>query len=306
MRLEPSSANTLDFSRLMEIAGQNPGGLGAPKKPPRRRSDPRALTLTVLAHSALAAFLLLGLQWQSVTPEVIEADLWAPSVRQAAPKPVAPSPPEPKPEPAPAPPPMLAPAPPPEVPDPDIALEKKAREQAVLKAKVEAEKKVEKERLAQEQAELEQQKRDEALKAKQEKDRLTKAKAEQDKRFEQDRQRLIASAGTAAPESSGAAASSASPRGTAEWAGRVRACVQPNVNFPVDTISGNPASEFAIERLPDGSVGNVRVLRSGGVAAFDAAVERAIRACGSSGGGFPKPPDGQKQFQITYRPKSEN
>lgn len=292
----------LDFSRLMQIAGENPGGLGAPKKPPRRKSDPRALTLTVLAHSALAAFLLLGLQWQSVTPEVIEADLWAPAVRQAAPKPVAP----PEPEAAPAPPPRPAPVPLPELPDPDIALEKKAREQAALKAKVEAEKKVEKERLAQEQAELEQQKRDEALKAKQEKDRLAKAKADQEKRFEQDRQRLIASAGTAEPNASGAAATSASPRGTAEWGGRVRACVQPNVNFPVDTINGNPASDFAIERLPDGSVGNVRVLRSGGVAAFDAAVERAIRACGSASGGFPKPPDGQRQFQITYRPKTEN
>lgn len=305
--IDPSTAVSLDFAKLAAVFDQATASPRVSNKVSRKKADLRAWALTLAAHLLLAAFLILGVRWQSTSPAVIEAELWAPAVRQAAPSlPLATATPEPAQEKVQ---PQAAPssAPPPKTTQADIALEKQTRKLEAQKAAQRELAKQEKIKLAKEQA-AEQEKREQALKEKAqktEKEQLAKAKAEASKRFEQDRQRLIASAGTGNPSSTSTDLNTASPRGTAQWQGYVRACVQPNVNFPVDSIMGNPASDFAIERLPDGSIASVKVVRSGGNAGFDAAVVRAINACGASANGFPRPPAGQRLFELTYRPKEQ-
>ena len=44
------------------------------------------------------------------------------------------------------------------------------------------------------------------------------------------------------------------------------------------TATGNPFVSIRIEQLPNGEVVNVTIVKSSGVAAFDQAVERAVRA----------------------------
>ena len=63
-----------------------------PKEPGRWR----AITLAVAVHGALLVMLWIGVRWQNDTPLVVEAEVWSPQVREAAPKPQPP--PEPEPE----------------------------------------------------------------------------------------------------------------------------------------------------------------------------------------------------------------
>jgi|GEM_PF-4002358 len=307
--IEPTSAKiSLDFSRLAVVVAQAKERSYLERQFSQKQSDFRAGGLALAAHLLLAIFLMLGIRWQSTTPAVIQAELWAPTLQQASPTAL--------PAPSPTAPdtaqvtPKITPPPAPSIPEDhaDIALEKQTRKLQAQKAAEQELRKQEKIRLAKQEA-AEKEKLEEAVKKekvqKAEKERLTQAKAEADKRFEQNRQRLIASASTTTLNSSGRDLTTATPKGLVQWQGFVRACVQPNVNFPVDSINGNPASDFAIERLPDGSIASVKVTRSGGNPGFDAAVIRAIYACGASTNGFPQPPGGQRLFELIYRPKEQ-
>ena len=69
-----------------------------PKEPGRWR----AISLAALVHAALLALLWFGIRWQSETPVAVEAEVWSPQPREAAPRPQPPPPkeeekPEPKP-----------------------------------------------------------------------------------------------------------------------------------------------------------------------------------------------------------------
>ena len=308
--IEPSTAKiSLDFPRLATVFAQAKERPYSERSLSQKQRDVRAWALTLAAHLLLAIFLMLGVRWQSTTPAVIQAELWAPTLQQASPAPLpAPSPAAPETAQT-----VTPKTPPPSPPSTqkDPAEKKKKKQTRKLQAQKAAEqelKKQEKIRLAKQEA-AEKEKLEEALKKekaqKAEKERLAQAKAEADKRFEQNRQRLIASASTTSLNSAGKDLSTAAPKGLVQWQGFVRACVQPNVNFPVDSINGNPASDFTIERLPDGSIASVKVIRSGGNPGFDAAVIRAIYACGASTNGFPQPPGGQRLFELIYRPKEQ-
>ena len=113
----------------------------------------RAIALAAVVHAGLFAFLWFGVNWQNQTPVAVEAEVWSPQAREAAPKavfepPPPPPPPAPrKPEPMVRTPPRPAPAvalPPrvetPQPKAPDIALEraKQRREQARERANEEA------------------------------------------------------------------------------------------------------------------------------------------------------------------------
>ena len=103
-----------------------------PKEPGRWR----AIALAAAVHAALIAFLWIGVHWQSQVPVAVEAEVWNPEVRDAAPPPPPPTTQtEPAEKPVPQPPPKpvepVAPPPPkvvqPVVPDPEIALEKERK-----------------------------------------------------------------------------------------------------------------------------------------------------------------------------------
>lgn len=100
-----------------------------------------SITLAVLMHAALAAFLLIGLSWKNQEPPPVQAELWLATEAAKAPNPkpeeprneLAAEPVKPKPEVAPeAPEAKLIPRPPPKVVEPraaDIALQKKKEEE---------------------------------------------------------------------------------------------------------------------------------------------------------------------------------
>ncbi len=115
-----------------------------PYRLPQQPGRWRAIALAAVVHAALFAFLWFGVNWQNQTPVAVEAEVWSPQAREAAPRAVAEPParvpekadppPQPKPEPA-APPPVVRPETP-QPKAPDIALERerqrreRAREQA--------------------------------------------------------------------------------------------------------------------------------------------------------------------------------
>jgi colicin import membrane protein len=135
--------------------------------PPPQRGTPRAVALALVAHALLIAALTWGVNWRrEAENDAVEAELWSPTVQQAAPRAVAPvptPPPPPAPAPTPAPPPPPPPPPPPQAvrpPEPapppkapDIALEREKK----LKEQKERERELEQQ--AQQQKKLEAQKK---------------------------------------------------------------------------------------------------------------------------------------------------
>jgi colicin import membrane protein len=159
----------------------------SPYQVPHQPGRWRAITLAVLVHLALVAFLWIGIRWQNETPLAVEAEIWDPKVREAAPLPPPDVQPElepvkplsaPEAEPVQPPPPVEPPAVvKPEVAKPDIALEKEKE-----KKRKELEKQREQEQ--QKQAKLEKEKQQKLEKEKQQKeDRLKKEKQDADKKL---------------------------------------------------------------------------------------------------------------------------
>lgn len=298
----------------------------------------RAFTLAMLMHALLLGFLWVGVSWQNTTPVAVEAEIWSPQVKMAAPPPPPPEPPpEPAPVPKPAPPPpkpVAEPEPKAKLPDPDIALEReKKRKEALEKKQAEEkarrEEALEKQRLAelekQRLAELEKKKQAEEQKrrqeaaaeekrkqaeeekrklAEEEKRRQEEAVAEQraKKRREDELKRLQALAGEGM---AGDAEKAASPKLDPGYARLIAAKIKSNTILPpLNEIAGNPAVEYAIDLLPDGSVRDVKMLRSSGIAAFDQAVRRAIDRAAP----FPADPATGKvpgSMAISHRPKDQ-
>ncbi|WP_323055004.1 protein TolA [Dechloromonas sp. A34] len=85
-----------------------------------------ALTFTILVHVGLLVFLFLGVQWKSSKPEVMEVELWSAQPTPATYVPPPPPPPEVKPEPKPIP--KVEPKPEPPPPKkPDIAIKQEKK-----------------------------------------------------------------------------------------------------------------------------------------------------------------------------------
>jgi colicin import membrane protein len=250
--------------------------------PPPEPGQARAFSLALLAHLLLGAALTWGISWNRDSREVTaEAELWSPTVQQAAP-PLVETPPPPPPPPAPA---KVLPPPPPPAKDAEIAV---ARD----KAKQEAQK------AAKAREELERQKRDKAeadrkaaekraADKKAAEKQLADQKAERDKKArdeaeakrvaqlrEENLQRMQGLAGaTGAPTATGTAQKSAGPSDS--YAGRIRAKVKPNIVFTED-IQGNPVTEVEVKMTPDGTITSRRITKSSNNKAWDDAVLRAL------------------------------
>jgi colicin import membrane protein len=282
--------------------------------PPQEPAAGRGFALAVLAHLLLLYALMHGLHWQRELPDAVaEAELWSSLPQEAAPKPVPAPPPKPVVETPPAPPPpapkpvVKAPPEPPVEQQPDIKLEQEKQRRALEKKraeeerqrKLEEQRKLDAQRKAEEQRKLEaQKKREQELAAKKREEERqaaeAKRKEEERKRKEEAKRRAEAEAkaakerervrkdqlarmqelaGTGAPNATGRAAHSAGP--SANWAGKVRAAVKPNIVF-TDVISGNPRAEVDVKLAPDGTIVAKKLVRSSGVQAWDDAVLRAL------------------------------
>ena len=226
--------------------------------------------LAVLVHLLLAAFLFFGVRWQSRQPEAVMVELWnslpAPAVEKVVTRPEPPPKPEVKPEIKPEPRVEKAVEP----PKPDIALEKKKEVKKEPPKKPEP--KLNLDRSKDIRAEVDREMTD--LRTNLEKERI----------LDQMRRE----------------AATAAARADAAYIAKLKGKIKSNIVLPPD-IAGNPEAIFDVVQLPTGEVMSVRLRKSSGHRAYDAAVERAILKSSP----LPRP-DRPEQFQrgleIKFRP----
>jgi colicin import membrane protein len=237
----------------------------APEAPGKTAS----VLLAIAMHVLLAVFLIYGIRWQREAPEAVSVELVsappAPVVT-AEPKPAPPPEPvqkvEPKPEPKPAPPP----------PKPEIAVKEKEKpkpppKEAPPKEAAKADPFAE--QLKREAEQLQQKRAADAAAAE-----LDKLKADQ--------------------------ASAARSRSIADYLGKIRGKIRGNIVLPPD-VKGNPEAVFDVTQLPSGEILGVKLKKSSGSAALDAAIERAILKSSP----LPKPDKPElfnRSLELKFRP----
>jgi len=197
--------------------------------------------------------------------------------------------------------------------------EQEARKKELAKAEAEKERRLEAERERKLQAEAEKKREAEEERkrelAEAEKKRklaeaekkkraeaAAEAKAAEQRRME-DLSRMTAQA-TGSGGSGEAARSQGAARADAGYAAKVGGKIKSNTVFNVpDELANNPAVEYSVDLLPDGSVRSIRKLKSSGVPGFDEAVKRAIEKS------QPFPPDKSGRapsgFTVSHKPKDQ-
>jgi colicin import membrane protein len=233
--------------------------------------------LAALVHLVLFALLFFGVQWQSNRPEAVTVELWdlPPVVAEIPPLPAPPAEPlpvkaeEPKPVPK-------------AEPKPDIALKEKLekKKQEELKAREE------------------QQKQDEAKRRTAERE---KSLREQREGLRKEAESLQAQREAANEQARlDAARATARARAINDYVGRIRSKIRSNIAVP-DGIAGNPEAVFDVVQLPGGDILSVKLRKTSGHAAYDAAVERAILKSSP----LPKPGEPglyQRELELKFRP----
>jgi colicin import membrane protein len=195
-----------------------------------------------------------------------------------------------------------------------------ARRKELAKAEAEKERRLEAERerklelqAAQKREAEEERKRElaeahkkELAKAEAEKKRAAQAKADAEaaeQRRIENLSRMTAQA-TGSGGSGQAAHSQGPSRADAGYAAKVGGKIRSNTVFNVpEELANNPAVEYAVDLLPDGSVRSIRKIKGSGVPGFDEAVKRAIEKS------QPFPPDQSGRapsgFTVSHKPKDQ-
>jgi len=265
--------------------------------------------LAVIVHVLFIVMLVFGIRWQQRAPEPMVVELWR-EIPASKPEPVArpveptPPPPAPKPEPKPPEPPKPVVQPKPAPPKAEIDLkeekQRKLREQReaeeqrrqeVLRNREEARKEAET-RQREEQQRQEELKKQEEARRKEEEKRLEEARRADELRMEKeaearrvailDEQQKLAQEVKARAEEDArkralAEAAAAKQKQLAQFMEQIKRRVRSKVNLPPG-INGNPEAVYSVTLLPGGEVLDVKLVKSSGVPAYDAAVERAIHA----------------------------
>lgn len=252
------------------------GPLSKPVTAPGKRIS---IALAIAVHAALAVFLIYGVQWQTKSLDTVEVELVraAPSPPAAVPPPptIAPEPePKPAPRPEPKPEPKPKPAPPPK---PDIALKDKEKPKPPKK---EAPKPEVKETPAPRP------------------DPMLAQLQEESKRIQE--RKVLDAASRELELAKAAQAASARSKAMTDWLARIRGKIRGNIVLPPE-IKGNPEAIFDVTQLPSGEILGVRLKKSSGIPALDAAIERAILKSSP----LPKPEQGelfQRSLDLRYRP----
>lgn len=241
-------------------------------------------------HLMFALLLVVGVAWQQQRriDAPVTVDLWSNLPPQPQPKVEAP-PPEVKPEPEPPKPPppkVVQPKPEPKpVPKPDIALKEKEKAEKERKRKEEEREKAE------------------AKKREDDKKRLAALKEQRAK--EADTRRIAKEQDEALRKIAAqqAAQATAQQRLIDDYRRRISDKIRRYVVLP-PSLEGNPEAEFEVVQIPGGEVLSVKLKRSSGNSAYDAAVERAIHKAQP----LPPPPEPYKfgdfrELSLKFRPK---
>lgn len=239
---------------------------------PEKGSGP-AFALSLLAHVVLFIAIAFMVRWKSEPVGTVTAELW--SLPPAAVQQPAPVPPPPRPAP-------VEPPPPPE-PEPrkaDIVIEPK---KTPPPPKLEPKKVEPPPPPKVEPKKVEPPKKDDSKEKKLEAERqAAAAKATLN--------RVLAQAGTGARPAAAGGLSDA-------YAAQINSCIRPHIifNVPEGTKPRQFIAEFEVTLLPTGEqAGAPKLLKASGLAAYDQAVERAIRRCDP----FPRPKEGSVPRSI--------
>lgn len=267
--------------------------------------------LALGVHIVFVLLLVVGVSWQTRHPAPVMVDLWTalPDTPRPPAPPIEPPPAPPKPA-VPERPPVEKPAvketPPPK--PPDIALEK---EKARKKAEAEKLEKLKAMQAAEEKA-LADAAREEAaaVKKAQEKQLAEKEKKRRELLRQMEEEDLMQRMAEDEARQNAAARAASARRQTEidriqnQYQDMIRATVRGNTRLPPD-LQGNPEVRFLVKLLPTGEVVDVKRTKSSGNAAYDEAVERAIRK--SSPLPLPDDRDARAAFvpelSFVHRPK---
>jgi colicin import membrane protein len=246
--------------------------------------------LALVMHLMFFALLVFGVAWQKHEAPPLVAELWSnlPAPKAAPPPPKVEPKPVPKAEPKPPPPPKVEAKPKPEpkpVPKADISAQEKKERELKAKEKELAEKKKREEQELAEKKKKEEQARLAALKQQQAKEAAEQLAREQDEALKK-----IAQA-------------AAQARLVDEYKRRIADKIRSRITEPPG-LQGNPEVEFNVIVLPGGEVLDAKIRRASGQAAWDSAVERAIRLAQP----LPLPPDPAlmrefRELNLKFRPK---
>jgi colicin import membrane protein len=258
----------------------------------------KARFLALAMHALFIVLIVFGVSWQKKPQTPVQADLWSNLPPLPPPRAAEPPPPDAAPAPPPKPVPRVTPPPVPKAepapaPKPDIALKKVEKEKK-------AEPKVEPRPVPK--------KREEDKSARLQKE--AEAKAQREAREQDAQQELAAKEAKAAAEKAAAekaaaerAARAAAARENQKYISGIHAKVWARVALPAD-LQGNPDAEFTVSLLPGGELESVVMRKSSGNAAYDAAIERAIRQAQPfvvpSGDEFQR---SFRRFPMTFRPR---
>ena len=230
-----------------------------PNEVPRSGGAGMAIVLAVCMHLLLGALLFFGIRWQSSPPATIQAELWSATPQTAAPAPRY----------VPPPPKVEEPRPAPKVEEPKP--EPKADIVEKAPPKVEPKKVPPK---------VEAKPEPKPTPAPPKVEAKPQPKVPPPPAVPSDLKNLLAAADGPAIDrpSNGRDAQTSGPRGDSKgYIARLVAAIRAQARYAA-TSPGNPTVKMRIEQLPTGEVVNVTMLSSSGVPAFDAAIERAIKA----------------------------
>jgi colicin import membrane protein len=245
----------------------------------------------LVVHGLLVVALVVNLDWLSLDPPPVQAELWSSLPPERSPTVSAPAAPDPTPTPTPTP-----------QPDAELALEKRKQEdkkKQALKQK-ETEKRAQAEKQKAEKQKAEKQRAERQREAQRDAQRIDKERAAELKRLGLDPKAKPADKGKDAATKAGVAAGSARGERTgreAEWADRVKGLLESRVRY-----RGSNTSDLEVEilLLPTGQLQSVRLLNPSNTPVYDQAVLEAIRTMA-----FPKPPDGLRAVTLKMRHRAE-
>lgn len=269
-------------------------GLESRLEPPEDHTGEKAgLTASLMAHLALVAFFVIGLNWNVEEPAAFEAVLWS---EMPANEPIAVQQPKPEPVPEPPKPEPVAETPPPKPVEPPKA--------EIELPKPEPKKKPEPKPEPKKPEPKSEPKKPEPKKP-EPKPEPKKPEPKPEPKLDPElakklRQEELARIMGGSPNTGSTSAGTS--RNKAQYSDRIRQYVRSKLVFPgADSVDGNPEAVFEVRQLPNGEIVSITQKKSSGLPAWDSAVERALQRSSP----LPRAEDGSVEpvLVLSFRPK---
>lgn len=269
-------------------------GLESRLEPPEDHTGEKAgLTASLMAHLALVAFFVIGLNWNVEEPAAFEAVLWS---EMPANEPIAVQQPKPEPVPEPPKPEPVAETPPPKPVEPPKA--------EIELPKPEPKKKPEPKPEPKKPEPKPEPKKPEPKKP-EPKPEPKKPEPKPEPKLDPElakklRQEELARIMGGSPNTGSTSAGTS--RNKAQYSDRIRQYVRSKLVFPgADSVDGNPEAVFEVRQLPNGEIVSITQKKSSGLPAWDSAVERALQRSSP----LPRAEDGSVEpvLVLSFRPK---